>query len=128
MKIVKFFGSLVLLAIVMSIAANYSTVDYRYKCDGTITRQGITKPITLFIKIEKWRWWNRPWFKTHGVLWYEIPNEDNGAFTVIQKIGDNYLIYEYDNHYKGKFSTLSNHLVLELHSGVVDTYCVEVHR
>ena len=129
MKSVRSCGALALLVIVLLIIAiNYSTVDYRYKCDGTISKQGITKPITFFMKIEKWRWWNRPWFKTNGILYYEVPNQYNDAFTMIEKIGDNYHIYDHTNTHIGKFSTLSNHIVLELPPGTVDAYCVEVYR
>lgn len=127
MKILKALGSLFLVGcLLLFIVINFSVVETRYKCTGTTVSNGLFTPTTLYMKMGKYRWWVLWGEKSDGLLWIEVPNITNEYYPRIDKTGDSFMVFDLEKHYKGKFSTLSKNLSLEIPTGLFVGDCVEI--
>jgi len=118
------FGVLGLVALFF-FAANFSTTESSFQCSGEITNNNISQPSTVYIKLTEYRPWVRS--DSDGSLNWELPNEWVGYFGHIEKVGDQFQIYETypQKTFKGTFSTLSQTLAIDLEApfGFFDGTC-----
>jgi hypothetical protein len=57
-KVLKVLGGLLVLAIVLFLfVANFSAVESRYECVGTLSSSNAEQPSTIFLKLETYRPW-----------------------------------------------------------------------
>lgn len=124
----KFIGTLAVIAVGLFIfVANFSAVETRYQCSGTISRADASRPANIFIKLETYRWWVQLWADDDGSFWYEMPNETVGYFSDVVEAGDQMQIWEFQKKgMAGNFSILSKTLALKVPSGFFDGDCKKI--
>jgi len=126
-KALKYLGFIIVGIICLFIfLANFSAVESRFKCPGEFVEVGAKQPVTMFIKITKYRWWVELWSDSNsdGNFWYEIPIMGVNYYSHVVEIGDQLHIYETEGgELKGNFSTLSKTLALSTHYGFFDGIC-----
>lgn len=124
----KFIVTLAVIAVgVFIFVANFSVVETRYQCPGTISRNDASRPVTIFIKLETYRWWVHLWADDDGSFWYEMPNEAVGYFSDVVEAGDQMQIWEFQKKgMAGNFSTLSKTLALKVPGGFFDGNCKRI--
>ena len=130
MKFVKYLGFfLIVFFLLFVIFILFSAVKSRFQCPGQYSlNRGGTRSTTLYIKLHQYRWWVRlylycVWSNSNGSLWIEIPNEYVYVYIVnyfanIDKAGDQLQIFDYDNKFKGNFSTLTQHARYKFTCGI----------
>ena len=96
------------------ILVNFSMIESRYECDGSLSTTDGDRPLTLYLKLGTYRWWVGLWSNSDGEVHTEIPNTHIGYFNNLKKVGDQYQIFDFEMNIKGNFSTLSNVLALQL--------------
>ena len=122
MAIIKFIGYFFLIAILLFIfVANFSSVESNFECSGEMTSNGSSKPSTIYIKFEKYRWWIGG--DSDGNLYLEIPNETVQYFSNVVDVGPQVQILSSQNEIKGNFSTLSKTLAFSTPVGFFDGTC-----
>lgn len=124
MKWAVVFGVFVFALIL--VVLNYSSVETRYKCSGEVTSNAVSRPQTLFLKIELYRWWVGLWGDSDGAVWSEIPQEITGYeyFPHVSEIGNQLQIRQSKNgNLLGHFSALSQALTLETVPGLFEGMC-----
>ena len=128
MKFVKYLGFfLIVFFLLFVILITFSAVESRFQCPGQYSlNRGGTRSTTLYIKLHQYRWWVGLWSNSNESLWIEIPNEYVNYFANIDKAGDQLQIFDYDNKFKGNFSTLSNTLAISLPVGFFDGNCKKI--
>ncbi len=104
--------------------ANFSTTSQKFECIGQITRQEQQRAVTLYVELEKYRWWVRLWSDSRGNLKLEIPHETLDYFEHIAVAGNQLQIYSPPSKPKGYFSTLSKGLALETSDGFFEGSCM----
>lgn len=113
------------------VAANFSAVETRYVCSGDVTNDGIRHPLTLYIKLNKYRWWVHLWSDSYGDLWIEAPSETVEYLNHIRQVGDQLQLFD-DNlrgvkDMRGWFSTLSSYLSVKVVGlGFFDGSCKKI--
>lgn len=112
-------GAVLLFAAV----ATFSAAESRFSCVGAISREAAPKPITIFIKLNEYRWWVGLWSDSDGDLHLEIPNESVEYFGHVVEVGDQLQIFDFDRKMQGNFSTLSKALALQTRRGFFDGKC-----
>ena len=80
----------VLIVIAITVVIKFSSIERRYECKGVIGKI----PITIYIKIEEYRWWVNLWSDSYGNLTLEIPNTAYEYYPHIVKVGDQRQRYE----------------------------------
>jgi hypothetical protein len=127
-RIAQFIGTLAAIAVGLFLfVANFSAVETRYQCSGTISRTETPSPATIFVKLETYRWWVHLWADDDGSFWYEIPNETVGYFSDVIEAGDQMQIWEFQKKgIAGNFSTLSKALTLKVPGGFFDGTCNKI--
>jgi hypothetical protein len=116
MKILKYFGIIFFLIIgLFLVLINFSSRDSRFKCTGNITVENKSpKAASIYIKLEKYRWWVGLWSDSDGSLWLEVPNSWSDYYNRIVDSGENLIIYDtYEKKLKGNFSMLSKTIAIE---------------
>lgn len=122
-------GLLVVILALLVVVANFSTVESRFECNGTLIANGAKKPDTVFFKLEKYRWWVGLWSDSAGSAWVELPNRTVSYFGDVREAGDFLQLGDSPGKLKGNFSTLSKTIGLELGGfGVFDGTCKDIHR
>ena len=112
-KILGVIGGAVILLFVF--VANFSAVESRYHCLGEVSStDGAPRPVTVYLKLEEYRWWVGLWSKSDAAIHLEIPNTHIDYFGNVKKVGDQYQIFDSAQRIKGNFSTLSNALAINL--------------
>ena len=111
-KILGVVGGAVILLFVF--VANFSAVESRYQCPGEISSTDGLHPVTVYLKLEEYRWWVGLWSKSDAAIHLEIPNTHIDYFGNVKKVGDQYQIFDSAQRIKGNFSTLSNALAINL--------------
>jgi hypothetical protein len=121
-------GTLAIVGVALFlIVVNFSAVQTRYECPGTISRNGASETATLFVKVETYRWWVHLWADSDASFWYEIPSVTVGYFGDVIEVGDQLQIYEFQNKgIAGNFSTLSKALALKVPGGFFDGICKQI--
>lgn len=115
MKAVKILGAIggaVLLLFVF--VANFSAVESHFQCPGEISSTDGSRPVTVYLKLEEYRWWVGLWSESDAAIHVEIPNGYIDYFGNVKKVGDQYQIFDSAQRIKGNFSTLSKALAINL--------------
>lgn len=115
MKAVKILGAIggaILLLFVF--VANFSAVESRFQCPGEISSTDGSRPVTVYLKLEEYRWWVGLWSESDAAIHVEILNTYVDYFGNVKKVGDQYQIFDSAQRIKGNFSTLSNALAMNL--------------
>ena len=130
MKALKILGGLLMLAVLLYLfAANFSAVESRYECSGKITSDGTKQAATIFLKLEKYRWWVGLWSDSIGSAWVELPNQTVDSFGHITEAGDLLQFWDSQGKFRGNFSTLSGAVGVELGAfGVFDGTCKDIRQ
>ena len=111
-KILGAIGSAVLLLFVFVV--NFSSVESRFQCTGKISSTDGSRPVTVYLKLEEYRWWVGLWSESDAAIHVEIPNTYNDYFGNVKKVSDQYQIFDSAQRTKGNFSTLSKALAINL--------------
>jgi hypothetical protein len=125
MKVLKVLGVLLVIAIALFLfAANFSAVDSRYECSGTLSSNGTEQPSTIFLKLETYRPWVGLWSDSRGSAWVELPNQTVSYFEHITEAGDQLQLWGPPNKLGGNFSSLSKAITVDLGAfGVFEGRC-----
>lgn len=129
MKFLKIFGSvLALLILLFLFLANFSAKEVRYSCEGKITANGIEQGATVFLKLQRYRWWVGLWSDSQGSAWIEIPNQTVDYYEHLTEAGDMLQFWgSARQDFSGVFSTLSSTLGVNIRGvGVFDGTCKEI--
>ena len=123
----KYTGILVLLvSCILFVVVNFSSADYKYKCDGKISLKGASTEQTIYIELGQYRPWAGLWSDSDGHLRFEIPNKLLGFYGHIIDVGSQLQLYDLREEFQGSFSTLSKTLSLNTRDGFFDGDCVAV--
>jgi hypothetical protein len=115
MKALKIFAVIVGAVVLLFVfVANYSAVESRYQCLGEVSSADGSRPVTVYLKIEEYRWWVGLWSDADAAIYVEIPNTSVDYFGSVNKVGDQYQIWDSEKNLKGNFSTLSKTLAIQL--------------
>lgn len=129
MKLLKYFGSLTVAALLLFvIAANFSSVESRFQCSGEISSQGSSQRGTIFMKLLEYRWWVGLWGDSHGSVWVEIPNRALEYIERVVEAGSQLQFYDFQNIPKGHFSTLSKSLAITTPTWSFEGTCKKAER
>jgi hypothetical protein len=109
--------------IVLFVVVNYSSVQSRFECAGSVSSSPTDTGQRLYLKLELYRWWVGLWSASDGSLWVEIPNRHVQYFRDIRQVGDQLQILDSDTALAGQFSQLSNALSLKTTAGFFDGRC-----
>ena len=112
LKILGAIGGAVVLLFVF--VANYSTVESRFQCIGEVSSTSGSHSVTVYLKLEEYRWWVGLWSDSDAAVHVEIPNTSFDYFGNVKKVGDQYQIWDSANNLKGNFSSLSKTLAIQL--------------
>ncbi len=125
MKLMKIVGAFVAAALLLFVfVAKFSAVESRFLCPGEISYKGLSPhPLTVYIKLEEYRWWVGLWSESDAALHLEIPNTSIDYFGHVKRVGDQYQLFDSQRNLKGNFSTLSNSLALNTAVGFFNGVC-----
>jgi hypothetical protein len=122
------FAAMLVVVALFFVVVNYSAVESRFECAGVVKRDKTERPITVFIKLDEFRWWVGLWSNSHGSLWLEAPNEHVEYYSHLRRAGHAYQIYA-DGSFRGNFSKLSNVLAIDMRpKGFFDGRCRLIDR
>jgi len=130
MGMLKVLVGLIVAAILLFLfVANYSAAEYRYECNGQITANGSEQPATLFLKLERYRWWVGLWSDSKGSAWVELPNQTVSYFGHVTEAGDLLQFWDSPKKFSGNFSSLSGAIGVDLGGfGVFDGSCKDIRQ
>ena len=115
MKLIKILGAIGAATLLLFLfVANFPAVESRFQCPGEISSKDGTRPITVYLKLEEYKWWVGLWSESDAAIHLEIPNTYVNYFGNVKKVGDQYQIFDSDKRLKGNFSTLSKALAINL--------------
>lgn len=124
MKLMKILGVFVVAAILLFVfVAKFSAVESRFQCPGEVSSKGGSRPVTVYLKLEEYRWWVGLWSGSDAALHLEIPNTAFDYFGHVKRVGDQYQVFDSQKNLKGNFSTLSKTLALNTSAGFFDGVC-----
>lgn len=131
MNLLRYFAYLVpVLILGYWFLVEYSSVETKYECKGSIANAEEKMPITVFTKIVQYRWWVGLWSDNNGNVWVEIPNKALEYYEQMEVVGDQRQIYNTISSdgtkakkMAGNFSTLSRVLALKMSLGFFDGKC-----
>jgi hypothetical protein len=116
MKVMKILGAAGIAVVLLFVfVANFSAVESRFQCPGKLSSTDGSHPLTVFLKLEEYRWWVGLWSESDAAIHIEIPNTYADYFSDVKKVGDQYQIFDSSQTIKGNFSTLSKVLAINLH-------------
>jgi capsular polysaccharide biosynthesis protein len=116
-------GSIAVLALLLIVVANFSVLVSRYQCSGTITKEPYQSTETIFVKLEKYRWWVGLWSDSYGNMHVEIPHQSIEYYSSIVEAGDILQVFSVANKLEGQFSALSRSLTLKTSRGLFEGTC-----
>jgi hypothetical protein len=133
MKAMKILGGLLAFTLLLFLlVANFSVVESRFECNGKITADGAEQPATVFVKLEKYRWWVGLWSDSSGSAWVEIPNQTISYFGHVTEAGDQLQLWDSfgsPSNISGIFSTLSRTLGVKAGAlGVFEGACKDIRQ
>ena len=118
----------VLFLFYLLIFTNFLATEYSFKCSGTLALEGITRPTNVFIKLTEYSSWSSLSTDSDGSIYLEISNEWTEYYEYVEKVGDQFQIYDsYPQKVpKGNFSELSKTLAIDLEPpfGFFDGICI----
>lgn len=133
MKAIKILGGLLASALLIFLfVANFSAVESRFECNGNITSNGAEQPTTVFLKLDKYRWWVSLWSGSKGSAWVEVPNQTVSYFGHVTEAGDQLQFWDSfgsPSNFSGIFSTLSRTLAVTLGAfGIFEGACKDIRQ
>ncbi|MEN6567899.1 MAG: hypothetical protein WA096_10430 [Smithella sp.] len=115
MKLLKYLGALAVTVLLLFVfVANFSAVESRFQCPGELSSKNGSYPLTVYLKLEEYRWWVGLWSESDAAIHVEIPNTYVDYFGNVKKVGDQYQIRDSAKSPKGNFSALSKTLAIQL--------------
>ena len=115
MKVVKTLGAIGVAGLLLLLfVVNFSIVESRFQCPGEISSTDGSHPVTVYLKLQEYRWWVGLWGDSDAAINLEIPNTYVDYFGKVKKVGDQYQIFDSAQRVKGNFSTLSKALAISL--------------
>lgn len=124
MKAAKYFGLVLVAAFGLFLfVVNFSSAASSFACVGNTSSPQGSRPATVYIKLEQYRWWVGLWSESNGSLHVEVPNTSIDYFGHVVKVGDQFQIFDGQRNLKGDFSALSNTLAFGTTSGFFDGNC-----
>jgi hypothetical protein len=124
MKILNISGVFIAAALLLFVfVAKFSAVESRFQCSGEIAAKDGSRSVSVYLKLEKYRWWVGLWSESDASLHLEIPNSAIEYFGHVKIVGDQYQIFDDRKNLKGNFSTLSKTLALSTSAGFFDGVC-----
>jgi hypothetical protein len=115
MKAMKILGAFGVAVVVLFVSlANFSAVESRFQCPGQISSMDGSRAMTVYLKLQEYRWWVGLWSDSNAAVHIEVPNTHVDYFGNVRKIGDQYQIFDSANKLNGNFSTLSKSLTINL--------------
>lgn len=122
-KITKYIMAVIIILYAMGIfLSKYSAVETRFECKGLITSNNTTQESTIYIILNRYRWWVGLWSNSYGDLKFEVPGKVLGYYTPVYEVGEQLQIYD-GKKIAGHFSTLSHFLALKAPTGFFDGTC-----
>ena len=118
-------GLLAVAAVFLAIVIGFGTYETRYKCTGTLVKDGKANNALLFLRIEYFRWFVL-WADRDGTIWSEIPNRDTDLFFDVRKIGDTLMFSSNVSNAYGTLSMLSHSVRLDGRMGRFDGMCSRI--
>jgi len=103
--------SLILLFIFL---VNFTATESRFECAGIITSKDGSRPLTLYLKLEEYRWWWAVWSKSKGSMYVEVPTKYVEYFGNLERAGEQIQVRDMENEFRGIFSTLSKKIGIQL--------------
>lgn len=135
MKTIKILGGLLTFAVLLFLfVANFSAVESRFECKGKIIANGVEQPATVFLKLQKYRWWVGLWSDSSGSAWVEVPNQTISYFGHVTEAGDQLQFWDSfgvdpPSKFSGIFSTLSGAVGVKLGTtGVFEGTCKDIRQ
>jgi hypothetical protein len=123
MKFIKYIAYFILpIAFLFLFIANFSSTVTKFECQGHLVKSEISSPETIYLRLEKYKWWIVVWGDSDGELILEIPNT---TFRYFSRVKDNNMqLRIYDNEeFVGALSSLSKVLAIKTHYGFFDGKC-----
>lgn len=115
MKLMKILGAIgVAILLLLVFVVDFSAVESRFQCPGEISSKDGSRPVTVYLKLEEYRWWVGLWSESDAAMHIEIPNAYFDYFGNVKKVGDQYQVFDSAKRIKGNFSTLSKTLAINL--------------
>ena len=69
MRLLKYLGALAVVALLLFVfVANFSAVESRFQCPGEISSKDGSHPVTVYLKLEEYRWWVRLWSESDAAI------------------------------------------------------------
>jgi hypothetical protein len=115
----KYFLSIIVAVITLFlIIVNFSAVESKYICTGSLTNaEGKSE---IFVQLEKYRPWVGLWSKSDGNMKAEVPLQTLSYYEHLQKAGNTYGVFSKEGGtLEGSFSTLSRYLSLKISNNLV---------
>ena len=103
--------------------ANFSSVETRYECSGTLYAGSQSAAETAHIRVEHYRPWINLWSDSDGALWFEIPHKTLEYFEQIEVSSVGLQIGNTDAPFKGTFSTVSRAITINTRLGQFQGAC-----
>jgi len=120
------YSVLALLAVMVALVAfviRFSASTSAYHCHGEIVSNGETETADIYAEFEEYAWWVGLWSRSDGSLWVESPGTLVSYFSDIRDDGRQLHIFDHNQELKGRFSSLSRTLMLELPVGFYEGNC-----
>jgi len=127
LKVLKYILVAVFVVVLLFLfVANFSAVESRFQCSGAVSLNGASSASTVYLKLQRYRWWVGLWSDSDGNILLEIPNVAIQYFGEIIELGEQIQIYSFEKHLRGNFSLLSSVLALETSGGFFDGKCTRI--
>jgi hypothetical protein len=112
-----------MVGLLFAIVVNFSEVESNFECSGEMTSDSISKPSTIHIKLNEYRWWVSLWSESDGNFCLEIPNTHVQYYSNVLDLDPQIQIQGHQKELKGDFSKLSKTLALDTPVGFFDGTC-----
>ena len=131
MVVIRILGGLLLFATLLYLfVIKFSAVESRFECTGKIIANGVERPATVFLNLDRYRWWVGLWSDSSGDAWLEVPNQTVIYFGHITQAGDQLQFWDSfgsPSNFSGIFSTLSRTIGVKLGAaGVFEGICKDI--
>ena len=124
MKALKYPGGLLATGVLLFLfVVNFSISASSFQCTGETTTEGASQPLTVYIKLNEYRWWVGLWSDSDASLDMEIPGRFVKYFGKLIRVAERYEIFDFNKRLQGNFSTLSKSLALNTSAGFFDGTC-----
>lgn len=117
---------LLIIIIIFVIIGKFSAIETKYECIGSFSKNSKVNQMTIYMKLQRYRWWVDLWSDSDGSIWIEGGPSTCEYFEKLKKIGDLYQIFDLKNKERGTFSILSNSLYLEFPGGTFTGQAKEI--